>query len=441
VIDASEETSVPAPSSPRRRSSRASAASRTNAPAQPRRDLDEDFSSPYPSSSQASDPYEEDFYGSARRPTQTSFRFRLRRNQLRIPKTLWGRILTGVSLAVVLTCLILGLLAIRSFFLHDPRFTLQSASSVQITGNAHLSRSQILTVFGEDIERNIFLVSLADRRASLEQLPWIERATVMRLLPDRLRIEITERTPVAFVRQGTQIGLVDAGGVLLDMPPNAPGDPSYSFPVITGISATDPVSTRAARMKLYRAFAQDLDSTGEKISEKLSEVDLSNPEDVKALIPEGPTDILVHFGDSDFLSRYQKFEQHLPEWRNQYPHLASVDMRYERQVVLEMQPGAPPVNTADGNTKTDPKADSKNPAAKASAPASTKPVAKTPAKPLKGKAAAKPAQKGKSARPIAWAPVPPPSHSGAAPAHTSSTGTTQKTPGKPASPAPQAAQQ
>jgi cell division protein FtsQ len=440
VIDASEETSANAPSSPRRRSSRASAASRTNAPA-PRRDFDEDFSSPYPSA----DPYEEDFYGAARRsgPAQGSFRFRLKRGQLRIPipKSLFGRVLTGVSLVAFLGCMIFSGMLIRSFFLHDPRFVLQSASSVQIVGNAHLSRSEILTVFGEDIERNIFLVSLSERRASLEQLPWIEHATVMRLLPNHIRVAITERTPVAFVRQGAQIGLVDAGGVLLDMPPNAPGDPSYSFPVITGLGAKDPVSTRAARMKLYRAFAQDLDSTGEKISEKLSEVDLSNPEDVKALIPEGPTDILVHFGDSDFLSRYQKFEQHLPDWRTQYPHLASVDMRYERQVVLEMQPGAPPVNTADGNTKTDSKADSKNPAAKASAPASTKPVAKTPAKPVKGKAAAKPAQKGKSLRPIAWAPVPPPSHSGTAPAHTSSTGTTQKTPGKPASPAPQAAQQ
>ena len=69
-------------------------------------------------------------------------------------------------------------------------------------------------------------------------------------------------------------------------------------------------------------------------------MDLSNPEDVKALIPDKSADILVHFGDTDFLERYHKYQAHLAEWRTQYPKLASVDMRYDRQVVLEMQPGS-----------------------------------------------------------------------------------------------------
>ena len=40
----------------------------------------------------------------------------------------------------------------------------------------------------------------------------------MRLLPDQIRVTLVERQPVAFVRHGQQIGLVDANGVLLDMP-------------------------------------------------------------------------------------------------------------------------------------------------------------------------------------------------------------------------------
>jgi cell division protein FtsQ len=47
----------------------------------------------------------------------------------------------------------------------------------------------------------------------------------------------------------------------------------------------------------------------------------------------------VHFGDGKFLERYREYEQHLAEWRAQYPKLASVDLRYQQQVVLEMQPG------------------------------------------------------------------------------------------------------
>jgi cell division protein FtsQ len=225
-----------------------------------------------------------------------------------------------------------------------------SSSSIEFVGNAHVTRAQLLSIFGEDVERNIFSVSLPQRRAELERLPWVAHATVMRLLPDRMRVSVIERTPVAFVRQGSHIGLVDAAGVLLDMPSDAKANGQYSFPVVSGISANDPLSTRAARMKIFNQFTSDLDGSGEKISEQLSEVDLSNPEDVKALIPDHSMDILVHFGDTDFLDRYRRFEEHLPEWRTVYPKLSSVDMRYERQVVLEMQPGSAVPVTGDSGT-------------------------------------------------------------------------------------------
>jgi len=235
----------------------------------------------------------------------------------------------------------------RYLLLHDERFLLAGSSEIQVVGAEHLTRAQVLQVFGADLERNVFRMSLAERRADLERLPWVEHATVMRLLPNRIRVQITERTPVAFVRQGTEIGLVDAGGVLLDMPPESAGDPKYSFPVLTGLTAGDPLPVRAARMEVYKRFMQELDGSGERLSNQLSEVDVSNPEDVKALVAAGGTDVLVHFGDEDFLARFKEFEQHLGEWRQQYPKLASADMRYEGQIVLEMQQGAGvPVNEA-----------------------------------------------------------------------------------------------
>jgi cell division protein FtsQ len=224
----------------------------------------------------------------------------------------------------------------------------------------------------------------------------VKRATVMRLLPNRLRIAVVERTPVAFVRQGTHIGLIDASGVLLDMPSDAAGDPHYSFPVLTGLSVDDPLSTRAARMEIYGRFMKELDGGGEKVTENLSEVDVSNPEDVKAVIPSGGTDILVHFGDTDFLERFRHFQQHLPEWKQQYPKLASADMRYGQQVPLEMQPGAAvPLGSASEGHVAEPSEAVKTPAAAAPA-APVKPGRKAPVRvaaksaPVGGKAVVKP---------------------------------------------------
>ena len=260
-----------------------------------------------------------------------------------LPQTRWGRIGAGVGVVAVLGTVVASALVVRSMVLHDERFVIPTSAAIAIEGNKHVTKAQLLSIFGGDVERNIFTVSLAERRAELERMPWVEHATVMRLLPDQLRVSIVERTPVAFVRQGGHIGLVDKSGVLMDMVSS--GGEQYSFPVVTGISADEPLSTRAARMKIFERFTSELDAGGAKISEGLSEVDLSSPEDVKAMIPDdaiggGKGEVLVHFGESDFLERYNKYKAHLAEWRTQYPDLASVDMRYDRQAVLEMVRGS-----------------------------------------------------------------------------------------------------
>jgi cell division protein FtsQ len=257
-----------------------------------------------------------------------------------LPKSLGGKMGILAAILVLMGLCAAAAMVARTAILHDDRFVIPSSSSIEVQGNSHVTRAQLLSVFGEDVERNIFRVSLAERKAELEQLPWVEHATVMRLLPNRLRVSIIERTPVAFVRQGNRIGLVDGNGVLLDMPTDVQANAHYSFPVVTGLAQSDPLSLRAARMKLYARFTGNLDSAGEKISQNLSEVDLSNPEDVRAIVADKNGDVMVHFGEDNFLDRYRKFEEHLPEWRAQYPHLSSVDMRYERQVVLEMQKGS-----------------------------------------------------------------------------------------------------
>jgi cell division protein FtsQ len=310
----------------------------------------------------------------------------------RLPRSVAGRIVLGVVVFALVGAVAVAFAGVRSYLMHDARFVLASSDDIQITGAEHLTREQIVSVFGADLERNIFRLSLGERQADLERLPWVAHATVMRLLPNVLRVQIVERTPVAFVRQGSQIGLVDASGVLLDMPADAAGDPHYSFPVLTGLSADEAMSERAAKMEVYEQFMHDLDGSGQRLTNSVSEVDVADPEDVKGLITSGSSDILVHFGQEKFLKRYQEFEQHLEEWKQQYPKLASADMRYEGQIVLEMQGDGKAAAFGTGAATT---ASTESPA-----PVISKPV--TEAKPV---ASAKPAAV-KSIAPKALVPKP-----------------------------------
>jgi cell division protein FtsQ len=215
---------------------------------------------------------------------------------------------------------------------HNWRFRIESSEQIEVAGAQHVPHAQIMEVMGGDIGRNIFFIPLDRRKQQLEQIPWVESASVMRFVPNRLRIEIHERTPVAFARIGSHISLIDAGGNLMDIEPGPKH--KYSFPVITGMNAGEPLSMRAARMKSYNELIQQLDYSGAHYSQDLSEVDLADADDVKVMTADSSGGVLVHLGNANYLQRYRVYVTHVEAWRQQFEKLESVDLRFDGQIIV-----------------------------------------------------------------------------------------------------------
>lgn len=251
-----------------------------------------------------------------------------------------GRAFLALGALAVLGCLMVGVALLKSSLESDSRFRIAGSSNIQMVGLSEVSRSELLPVFGEDIGKNIFFVHLDERRRELEAIPWVAHATVMRVLPDQIRISVVERKPVAFTQIDGQTGLVDSDGVLLTMPAATMAERHYSFPAVTGLDTAGSADARKVRMAVYSHMIAELDANGQHNSMQISEVDLSDPEDARIRMADQGGDIVAHLGDSHFLDRYQRYMRHIGEWRQQYPHLSGVDLRYDRQVVLQMaQPG------------------------------------------------------------------------------------------------------
>jgi cell division protein FtsQ len=319
-----------------------------------------------------SDPEDEDL------PRSSGARFGSREDRFAEPSGPWwrptstvGRVFLGLGILIVLGGFTASAMVLKTYLGRDSRFRIAGAGNIAATGLTQVSRAEMLPVFGEDIGRNIFFVPLNERRKQLEEIPWVERATVMRLLPDQLHVTVVERQPVAFVRQGQQVGLVDADGVLLTMPPAMMAQHNYSFPVVTGIDPGQPLAMRKARMGVYERLLGELDANNQHLSEQISEIDLTDPQDARVLMPEQGMDILGHFGDDRFLERYQRYKAHIAEWRQQYPKLAAVDLRYDSQVVLEMMPGTNAVAAAIGDSASSATQDTKQTAGPAKPSAGT----------------------------------------------------------------------
>jgi cell division protein FtsQ len=238
-------------------------------------------------------------------------------------------LLTALAGSVLFVCCI-AVAALYHYGERSWRFRVDSSDELEITGIENVTRAQVMEVMGGDIGRNIFFVPLAQRKTQLEQIPWVQSASVMRFAPNRLKIEIHERTPVAFARVGTRILLVDAVGTLMEIP----GKKKYSFPVMLGMNPGEPLSTRTARMRIYNDLVTQLDSSGAHYSQELSEIDLSDPEDVKVIANNPQGDVLVHLGSSNYLERYKVYVTHVQAWRQQFDKLESVDLRYDRQIIV-----------------------------------------------------------------------------------------------------------
>jgi cell division protein FtsQ len=247
-----------------------------------------------------------------------------------LPRKTANRLLWSLVAAAVLCMAAIGAAALYHYGEHSWRFRVESSDNIEVTGMQNVTKTQIMEVMGADIGRNIFFIPLAQQKAQLEQIPWVESASVMRFVPNRLKVEVHERTPVAFARVGPRMFLIDAGGTLMELSPKR----KYSFPVILGMNPGEPLSTRAPRMKAYAELVHDLDSAGARYSQDLSEVDLSDLEDLKVRVNDSAGDVLVHLGSSDYLRRFKIYVSHAQGWRQQFQKLESVNLRYDNQVIV-----------------------------------------------------------------------------------------------------------
>jgi cell division protein FtsQ len=227
---------------------------------------------------------------------------------------------------------------VDEFLAGDPRFRLAEPSSdggespaLQIEGAVHASRAQIMNVFSADYGRSVYLLPLAERRRTLQGIDWVRDASVSRLWPDRLAVRIVERRPVAFIQlpeaessASQRVALIDAEGVILEQPPRA----RFTLPVLTGIRREQSQAVRRLRVAAALRLVQELGG----LAAQLSEIDVSDPENVKVVQQAEGRVLLLMLGNRNFLSRLQNLLIHYPEIRQRTPNATAFDLRLDDRI-------------------------------------------------------------------------------------------------------------
>ena len=232
---------------------------------------------------------------------------------------------------VVLTVTFYG----TRFLLYSPTMLLLKPDQIELNGNHIVAREAVLQQFVSDRNRSVLRVPLDARRSGIEAISWVESASVQRILPNRIRVELTERTPIAFARNGNELALIDAHGVILDRPQGE----DLQFPIVSGVSEEWSRDQREKRMQIYQEFMRDVDLVRAGSSDRVSELDLGNPKDLRVVMTglAGPTDaqaVTIHFGSGEFTGKYKMLVDNFSQWQANTGRVQSIDLQYLRQVVV-----------------------------------------------------------------------------------------------------------
>jgi cell division protein FtsQ len=213
--------------------------------------------------------------------------------------------------------------------------TLFQIQTIDVNGTSRTSAEEIQGLTRHAVARTgVWRADLSAISAELSRLPGVRRAVVTRVLPDRIRVRITERSPVAVIRtsSGHFVWVDDEGVMLGEMKPDD-HMPEFFIRGWNEEGGDDARAENVERVKKYLELVKEWDATG--LSARVSEVTLSDLRDVRAQLAGSDSQIEVRLGSQDPGSRLQIALQALDTYK-QTPRGSSityVDLQTGRVVI------------------------------------------------------------------------------------------------------------
>jgi cell division protein FtsQ len=281
------------------------------------------------------------------------------------PRALFAYVPSALKFILV----ILALLTVFIGYRVAASASLFQVRTVDVTGTSRTSADEIAGLTRRAVARTgVWRADLSAISAELTRLPGVRRAVVSRVLPDGLRVRVSERAPLAVVRTsaGHFFWVDDEGVALGEMKPT---DTVPSF-FIRGWNEDGTEEARVGnveRVQKYVELVRDWTALG--LAERVSEVNLIDLHDVRAQLGGNDSEIEVRLGGQDLGERLKQALDALDKYR-QSPRGSSI-------TYVELQTGRIVIGTDRGSkvstTMEAPAIDSNSPESSAT-PSTPKPA-------------------------------------------------------------------
>jgi len=197
----------------------------------------------------------------------------------------WKRLRRPRVSPVVGFAVLIGVVSLVLVVLASPIFAVRD---IEVSGATYTDPVLLQSVSDSLRGASVFTADLDGAQRRLEGDPWVQRARLKWYLPDRVVMEIDERTPVAwFVGVDNRARVLDVEGRVLDV---LEGQPTQ-FLKIEGVGPNLPAGT--VPTPVYQAAAQLAISFPEAIREQVKHVVVNGPDSLGFVLQTGT---VVTFG-------------------------------------------------------------------------------------------------------------------------------------------------
>jgi cell division protein FtsQ len=213
-----------------------------------------------------------------------------------------------------------------------------TVSGYVVRGSTGLSDHDVNTRLAGLVGMHMMEVDLEEWRQKVLESPWIETATVRRVFPRAIDVQVVERRPMAVGRIGNALYLIGQDGGVIEEYGGSHGE--FDLPLIDGLTAeardrdSEP-AIDGAKVELVGRLLASLQEHPD-LAGRVSQIDVSNPRDAVVIL-KGDT-ALVRIGTDQFAERLQSYLDVAPAIREQVPDIDYVDVRFGERVYVKGQP-------------------------------------------------------------------------------------------------------
>ncbi len=236
-----------------------------------------------------------------------------------------------LAVRLVAITLFVGYAAYRGVALLAAAHSLQIGHMV-VRGHERLSTGEVLALVEGLRGQNILAVKLDEWQTRLLASPWVESATIRRVLPSTVEIAVRERRPMGIGRLNTAMYLIDRGGVIIDE--YGPAYADIDLPIIDGLAA--PPHEGGPLVDVARAeFAGRVIAAlavRPEIARRVSQLDVGNLHDAVVILDGDPA--LLRLGESDFVARLQQYIDLAPALHERMAGIDYVDLRFDERLYV-----------------------------------------------------------------------------------------------------------